>query len=65
MPEPSLLGSSESCDTCPDKSISWRTLLEGGFGKPETGVVLARVVIARLPQQWLVIGCYAYFQSGR
>jgi hypothetical protein len=41
-----VFGSFESCDPSPDKSISWRTPLEGGFGKPENGVVPARVVSA-------------------
>jgi hypothetical protein len=44
FPEPSRFGSFESCDPSPDKSISWRTPLEGGFGKPENGVVPARDV---------------------
>jgi hypothetical protein len=44
IPEPSLFGSFESCDPSADKSIIWRTPLEGGFGKPENGVVPARVV---------------------
>ena len=28
-----VLECSESCDTCPDKSISWRTRVGGVFGK--------------------------------